>query len=68
MMSTSQPTRNDLSKVLNNFSILKLLSFQGLNLIYLHLKKDFQNSIKNTSKEQNDLILLAMREEFNVVL
>jgi hypothetical protein len=39
-----------------------------LHLVYLHLKKYFQNSIKNTFKEQNDLILLALCEEFNVVL
>jgi hypothetical protein len=54
-MSTSQETRNNLPQFLDNFSLEKLLFLARLELGL-------------TSKEQNDLILLAICEEFNVVL
>jgi hypothetical protein len=82
MMSITQPTKNDLPRILNNFSLEILFSLARLDLGLLDakehhtttcavrnpprnncsewfLEKYFQISIKNTSKEQNDLILLA---------
>jgi hypothetical protein len=66
MMSTSQLTRNDLPQVLNNFSLVKILSFVRIELGLLATKEIFSKFNQNTSKEQNDVILIAFCEAFNV--
>jgi hypothetical protein len=65
-MSTSQHTRNHFPQVLNNFLLVKLLSLARLELDLLASKEIFKKfGQKHFSKEQNDLIRLALCEEFN---
>jgi hypothetical protein len=64
-MSTSQPTKNILPQVLNNCSLVDLLSLVKPALL---VSKEIFSKNQSKILLRNKMILLALCKKFNVVL